>query len=291
MTAYPETLSVNIGDTDLQYLYYHGKGRVVIMLHATGFLPWLWHPIARELSGKYRVIAPYFCDHRETDPIKGGLSWMKLAEDLCQVCKRLNITSPVLVGHSMGATVMAIAEAMHGPRAAGMILIEPIFLPQDFYKLKLRVDDHPLASKSIRRRNFWENSSAAKAYLRGKGMFKHWDEEFLDLYIQHGMVEESSGGLELSCSPEKEASLFMGGMGYDPWPMLPKITCPTLVLEGQNSENRQYIDLKTGASKLPDGAYRLIEDAGHLIPMEKPKDILNIIKGVVDGVMTVRNMG
>ena len=279
MTAYPETLSVNIGDTDLQYLYYHGKGRVVILLHATGFLPWLWHPIARELSGEYRVIAPYFCDHRETDPIKGGLSWMKLAEDLCQLCEKLNIASPVLVGHSMGATVMTIAEATHGPRAAGMILIEPIFLPQDFYKLKLRVDDHPLASQSIRRRNLWEDTTAAKAYLRNKGMFKHWDEEFLDLYIQHGMVEESSGGLELTCSPEKEASLFMGGLGYDPWPMLPKISCPTLVLEGQNSENRQFIDLKTGAEELPNGSYRLIADAGHLIPMEKPKETIQFVSG------------
>jgi pimeloyl-ACP methyl ester carboxylesterase len=273
----PQILSVNIGDTDLPYLYYHGKGSAVIMLHATGFLPWLWHPIARELSGEYRVIAPYFCDHRDTDPIMGGLSWMKLAEDLCQFCERLNIASPVLVGHSMGATVMAIAEATHGPRAAGMILIEPIFLPQDFYNLKIRVDDHPLASKSIRRRNFWEDSSAAKAYLKGKGMFKQWDEEFLDLYIQHGLVEGETGGLELTCSPEKEASLFMGGMGYDPWPMLPKITCPTLVLEGENSENRQFIDLKTGAAKLPNGTYRLIAEAGHLIPMEKPKETIQII--------------
>jgi pimeloyl-ACP methyl ester carboxylesterase len=277
MIEAPQKLSVDIGDTDLPYLYYHGRGRVVIMLHATGFLPWLWHPIARELAGDYRVIAPYFCDHRETDPIKGGLSWMKLAEDLCQVCERLNITSPVLVGHSMGATVMAIAEATHGPRAAGMILIEPIFLPQDFYKMQIRVEDHPLASKSIRRRNFWEDSADAKAYLRGRGMFRHWDEEFLDLYIQYGMVEGDTGGLALTCSPEKEASLFMGGMGYDPWPMLPKIGCPTLVLEGQNSENQQFIDLKTGAATLPRGTYRLIADAGHLIPMEKPKETLRII--------------
>lgn len=284
MTDYPKTLSVDIGDADLQYLYYHGSGRVMILLHATGFLPWLWHPIARQLSGEYRVIAPYFCDHRETDPLKGGLSWMKLAEDLCRMCEKLNIASPVLVGHSMGATVMAIAEAVHGPRAAAMILIEPIFLPQDFYQLQLGVEDHPLARKSIRRRNSWEDSSAARAYLRGKGMFKRWDEEFLDLYIRHGMVEASSGGLALTCSPEKEASLFMGGMGYDPWPLLPKITCPVLVLEGQNSENRQYIDLKTGASKIPRGSYRLVADAGHLIPMEKPKETLRIIADFLDSV-------
>ena len=273
----PQILSVNIGDTDLPYLYYHGRGRVVIMLHATGFLPWLWHPIARELAGDYRVIAPYFCDHRETDPAKGGLSWMKLAADLCQLCERLNISSPVLVGHSMGATVMSIAEATHGPQAAGMVLIEPIFLPRDYYKLRVRVEDHPLASKSIKRRNFWHDAAEARAYLKSRSLFRDWDEEFIDLYIQYGMIEKANGGLTLTCSPEREASLFMADAGYDPWPLLPKISCPVLVLEGEKSENRQFIDLKAAASRLPHGSYRLVRDAGHLIPMEKPHEIIQII--------------
>lgn len=278
MTHVPETRSVDIGDADLQYLYYDGGERTMILLHATGFLPWLWHPIARELPEACRVIAPYFCDHRETDPVKGGLSWMKLAEDLCLLCERLEIEAPVLVGHSMGATVMAMAEAVHGPKAAGMILIEPIFLPQDFYKMQIRVDDHPLASRSIRRRNAWENADEARSYLRGRGMFKDWEDEFLDLYIQHGMVQEPSGGLELTCSPEREASLFMGGMGYDPWPMLPQITCPVLILEGEKSENRQFVDLKAAARQIPRGAHRVVAGAGHLIPMEKPTQLVQMIR-------------
>jgi pimeloyl-ACP methyl ester carboxylesterase len=126
MNNAPQTLVINIWDAELPYLYYHGRGRAVVMLHATGFLPWLWHPIARALAGDYRLIAPYFCDYRESDPAS-GLSWTKLAEDLCQMCDRLNIASPVMVGHSMGATVMTIAEATHSLGAAGMILIEPIF--------------------------------------------------------------------------------------------------------------------------------------------------------------------
>ena len=276
MNNAPQTLAINIGDAELPYLYYHGRGRAVVMLHATGFLPWLWHPIASALAGDYRLIAPYFCDYRASDPAS-GLSWMKLAEDLCQMCERLNIASPVMVGHSMGATVMTIAEATHSLGAAGLILIEPIFLPQEHYERHIRVEEHPLASKSIRRRNFWQDSSAAKAYLRTKEMFKDWDEEFLDLYIQHGMVEQTTGGLRLTCSPEKETSLFMGEMKYNPWPLLPKIACPTLIIEGAKSVNRHLIDLKAAAAELPYGSYRLVADAGHLIPMEKPKEIIQII--------------
>ena len=277
MSEGPVTLVQNIGDADLQYLFYDGDDPPIILLHATGFLPMLWHPIARELCRHRKVIAPYFCDHRDTDPHKGGLSWMLLAEDLCRLCEGLNIENPLLVGHSMGATVMTIAEATHGPRASGLVLIEPIFLPQDFYRVQIGVEEHPLASRSIKRRSTWDDSDQARNYFRGKGLFKNWETEFLDLYIEHGTIPGSSAELELTCSPEKEASLFMGGMGYDPWPMLPQINCPVWVVEGENSTNRPYIDLKTATAAFQQGKYHLIEDAGHLIPMEKPRVIIDMI--------------
>ena len=276
-TTKPEIRSQDIGDADLQYLFYGGEGPTIIFLHATGFLPWLWHPLARELSNSFQIIAPYFCDHRETDPAKGGLSWMKLADDLCQLCLRLEIDHPYLVGHSMGATVMALAEATYGPKAAGMILIEPIFLPQDFYKIEISVDQHPLASKSIKRRNHWEDNAEAREYLKSRGLFKNWDAEMLDLYIKYGMVPGETGGLQLTCPPQKEAALFMGGMPYDPWPMIPKVSCPVMIMEGENSTNRNHIDLKKAAARFPDGTYQLIEGAGHLIPMEKPTEMIQVI--------------
>ena len=202
---------------------------------------------------------------------------MLLAEDLCRLCDRLNIEKPLLVGHSMGATVMTIAEAIHGPKASGMILIEPIFLPRDFYRMQLRLEDHPLASRSIKRRNRWRDPAEVKNDFRRKVLFKNWEEEFLDLYVAYGTVALETGELELACSPEKEASLFMGGMGYDPWPMLPKVTCPVWVIEGEESANRPFVDLPQATSRFPNGTYRLIAGAGHLIPMEKPKEIIELI--------------
>ncbi len=274
----PQVLAQYIGDADLPYLLYEGNGPTLILMHATGFLPWLWHPIARELTPSFRIIAPYFCDHRETDPEKGGLSWMTIAEDLAVFCESLNIKDAALVGHSMGATVLTLSVASFGLPARGLILIEPIFLPRDFYTIEPTVDEHPLASKSIRRRDSWQDKDEALDYLRTKPLFRKWDDEMLELYIHYGMHEGDSGGLTLACSPKREASLFMGGMRYDPWPLLPKVKCPALVIEGQESENRAFIDLKTATSLFPNGTYRPIEGAGHLIPMEKPVETTRIIR-------------
>jgi len=273
----PEIRTQNIGDHDIEYLYYEGEGPVIIMLHATGFLPWLWHPVARRLCGDYRVIAPYFCDHRDADPEAGGLSWVTLAEDLCEFCRRLELEAPLLVGHSMGATVMTLAAALHEQETRGMVFFEPIYLPEQVYEIDLAVEQHPLASKSIKRRNFWEDHDAARDYLRSKKLFAVWDEEALELYLKYGMISGDGGGLTLACHPRKEASLFMGGSHRNPWPLLEKLIGPVLVLEGETSENRAFIDLKKAASMMGQGTYRLVEGAGHLIPMEKPEESAGLI--------------
>jgi len=270
--------SIDVGSVTIQYLSSDGDGPAIIFLHATGFLPWLWQPIARQFLDKYRVIAPYFCDHRESDPHEGGLSWAMLAEDLAGFCRAMEIQNPYMVGHSMGGAVITIAAGALGLQVAKMALIEPIFLPQEVYTIDLTVEQHPLASKSIKRRNSWANMDEARTYLKSKRLFATWDEEMLDLYLQYGMTETADGGLELVCHPKKEASLFMGSKGYDPWPILPKVTCPVLVMEGEHTENKGFIDQKKIAAMFPRGEYRLVENAGHLIPMERPRETVRIIK-------------
>jgi pimeloyl-ACP methyl ester carboxylesterase len=72
--------------------------------------------------------------------------------------------------------------------------------------------------------------------------------------------------------------MFMGSMDYDPWPLLPQVTCPTLILEAEESPNRGFIDLQMAISAIPKSTYRMISHAGHLIPMENPRLTLNIIE-------------
>lgn len=274
----PLQASVDVGGTDISYLHYPGEGDPLVMLHATGFNPWLWHPIARALSDTYQIYCPYFCDHREADPEQGGFSWLLLAEDLAKYCDALHLDAPYLIGHSMGGAVITLGCGKFGINARGIILIEPIFLPREFYNIEIRVDEHPLAGKSIKRRNAWQNIEDAREYLRSKPLFQNWTDEMLELYVRYGMMASDDGGLELACHPRREAALFMGSMSHDPWPVMPNVTCPVLVIEGGHTENKGLIDFQKAAAMFANGTYQLIEDAGHLIPMEKPEVILSTIR-------------
>lgn len=279
MTVEPQEIFLNIKGFEVQCLRWPGRGPALVMLHATGFLPWLWHPIARELADAFDVYAPYFCDHREAEPEEGGLSWLLLAEDLASLARGLDAGTVYMVGHSMGATVTALAEALHGPLASGVVLIEPIFLPSPLYQAKISVEQHPLASRSIRRRNTWSNREEAEAYFASKELFHGWDPEILQLYLEKGLTQEEGGSLTLACHPRREAALFMGGMARDPWELLEKVSCPALLVEGELSENREFIDLGQAAKLMPRAELRVVRGAGHLVPMEKPHETLDLIRG------------
>ncbi|MBN1382032.1 MAG: alpha/beta hydrolase [Deltaproteobacteria bacterium] len=276
-----ELLKQKIDNVDMPYLYYDntpdGHGQSLILLHATGFPPQLWHPVAMQLSEVYRVIVPFYTDHREPDADSGTISWMSLAKDFEEFCRGLNMKRPLVVGHSMGANIAVISEAVCGLKPAALILIEPIFLIPELYGIPFTVEDHPFASKSIKRIDHWRDEEELSGYLKSRPLFKRWDHNVLELYIRYGYKSTPDEGIHLICSPQREAILFMGGMSYNPWPLFPGIESPVLVLEGEESENQNYVQLKKASSQMPQGSYRQLKEAGHLIPMEKPRETANII--------------
>ena len=81
----------DVGGAELPYLYYEGEAPQILFAHATGFLPWLWHPIIEDIVSPNQTWVPYICNYRECDPEKGGLAWDIIAEDLSGFCRSQNI--------------------------------------------------------------------------------------------------------------------------------------------------------------------------------------------------------
>lgn len=75
----------------------------------------------------------------------------------------------------------------------------------------------------------------------------------------------------------------MGGNAKNPWPLLKNVECPVLVIEGEISDNKLFIDLKKAVSLFPDARYLEVKNAGHLIPMEQPETVAAIIEEFFPG--------
>ena len=104
MDAVPELQTQTTPVGEVQYLHYvnaNHSAPPVILLHGSGFLPWLWHPIARELARKGDVIVPFLTPRPGDDPEKSGTNWLHLAEDVAFIARTLNLRQPDIVGHSL----------------------------------------------------------------------------------------------------------------------------------------------------------------------------------------------
>ena len=84
----------------------------------------------------------------------------------------------------------------------------------------------------------------------------------------------ADGSLELVYSPEWEARIYLTGLrDWDIWAALPGLQVPALILRGAQSDT--FLPSAVRLTRRRNPAIQLIalENATHLLPMEKPQEI------------------
>jgi 3-oxoadipate enol-lactonase len=71
-------------------------------------------------------------------------------------------------------------------------------------------------------------------------------------------------------------------MGFALRAALPRIAVPTLVLAGSEDANAPAPMMQRMAEKIPDASYVCLEGAGHLAPMERPKEFNEAVASFLD---------
>jgi pimeloyl-ACP methyl ester carboxylesterase len=273
----------------LHYLDWGGQGYPAHLLHANGFCAGTYAPFVRYLRHDLSMMASDIRGHGDSDqpqwfPIK---HWRTFAADL-KVVIETAMTPPVVgIGHSLGAVTTYIAAATFPDLFSAIVLIDPVFLPRrllwpmallKWIGLTSRL---PIAAKARRRRRTFRSKAAAlKRFVTGRGIFKSWSPEFVEAYLECGLLEEDHNTAILKCDPELEAQIFES-VPLDIWTYARRIRCPVLALRGEFSD-----------SFLPDAARRLqrivnqlelltIRGTGHFLPMEKPQVCAEAIRDFV----------
>ncbi|MCP4623468.1 MAG: alpha/beta hydrolase [bacterium] len=152
--------------------------------------------------------------------------------------------SPPVIGmeHSLGAVTTYIAAAMYPQLFSAIILIDPSILPRRrllwFAVLRMigLAGNRQLARSARRRRKtFQGKSEALKRFASGRGIFKSWSKEFVEAYLECGLLEKDSETAVLKCDPELEAQIFES-VPHDVWRYANRISCPILAIRGVHSD-------------------------------------------------------
>ena len=185
----------------------------VLCAHATGFCKEVFRPIVQELVASrvpLRSAQSFdFRGHGERgcERIDSPLSWWDFARDAQHAAASARVSAGggglVGVGHSKGATALALSELMEPGTFDALILVEPIFF-DSACEGAFNFSKNPMVPATKRRRAIFDDRSAAERYFRERSIWRHWDERAL--YLTYGVRPvdaERDGGI-----PNELAGIF-----------------------------------------------------------------------------------
>jgi pimeloyl-ACP methyl ester carboxylesterase len=164
-----------------------------------------------------------------------------------------------------------------------IVLLDPPLFPRRLVtlfrwaKLLGQKRRFPPAARARRRRNGWTDRQEALDYFREKAMFNGWKEEYLRAYVTYGLRPDPDHGTVLICPPEAEARGFEN-YPTDVWSWPRKLSTPTLIVRGGESEVLTAATCKNFCRLCPTAESVVIDGAGHFIPMQKPEETIQCIK-------------
>lgn len=183
--------------------------------HATGMHGGLYARMLTPLADRFRIVASDSRGHGRSPggPVAERVEWDDFAADLLAVIDTVDAGAPwLLAGHSMGGAVSLLAAAARPDRVAGLVLLDPPFIPFAAARAARgagQVIANPMADQAGKRRANFPDVPTVRAAYHGRGVFRSWSDADLNAYLADGL-SASGEGVTLACPPAWEAATFRG---------------------------------------------------------------------------------
>lgn len=112
----------------LRYLRTGGSGPALVLLHGLMGSGACWTHLARTLEGEFDLVMPDARGHGGSSAPPHGYRYEDHADDVVGLIRRLGLSRPVLLGHSMGGMTAALVASRGAGDLRGLILVDPTFL-------------------------------------------------------------------------------------------------------------------------------------------------------------------
>jgi len=120
---------INREALELATLTWPGTGTPLYLVHATGFCGALWDPIAGAVAARTAPRAMDVRGHGRSSKPDRDYPWQLFADDLLDWIRSEEDGPIFAMGHSSGATAVALAAAQEPERFERILLIDPTILP------------------------------------------------------------------------------------------------------------------------------------------------------------------
>lgn len=124
--AAPETLRIDVGDTELGVVRWRGVpgAPVAFAIHGITANAWSWAAVARHLDGEVGLVAIDLRGRGASANAPAPFGMRRHADDVAVVIERFSAAPALLVGHSLGTYVALCCAERHPADTRGLVLVD-----------------------------------------------------------------------------------------------------------------------------------------------------------------------
>jgi lipase len=164
---------------------------VVVAVHGMTASLMTWRAVARELDERVCLVAPDCRGRGRSARLPGPYGMAAHVADLIAVVDHVGAPSAVLMGHSMGAYIVARLAAEHPERAAGLVLLDA-GLPSPRPHNSGAVVDAAVANATMRLAITFPSAHNYVQSWRAHPALAHVRDEDIEAYARYDLVDEGS---------------------------------------------------------------------------------------------------
>ena len=233
----------------------------IILIHGAGGTHLYFPPELRRLNG-FKIVAPDLPGHGKTEGI-GRQSINDYVQSIQKFMEEINLANAVIIGHSMGAAI-ALQLAIDAPeKVLGLVILgggSRLSVAPSILEKTANEATFPLAIEKIIKWSFGPDTPP----------------RLKELAAQH-MNETRPAVLHGD---------FIACNAFDISERLNEIKKPTLILCGTEDKMTPPQHSKTLHEKMPNSELKLIEGAGHMLMLEKAREVAEEIERFVEKLQT-----
>ncbi len=248
----------------------------LVLLHGGGLTAHTWDIVCQGLRERFHCVAPDLRGHGDSEWSSNmDYSLETLADDLEHLVNMLGFDQFVLAGMSMGGLTSILYASRHPGRVKGLVLID--VGPE----VKSAAANH-----IVRFVGTSEELDSAEGFVERAAAFNPTRHPvLLRRSVMHNVHQLPNGtwawkydkrhwGRKDFQVSEARRRLL--------WKEVSTIHCPTLVVRGANSDVFSDADAERLAAALSQGRWVRVKGAGHSIPGDNPKGLLDALTPFLD---------
>jgi pimeloyl-ACP methyl ester carboxylesterase len=269
--------SMTVNGLALHYVEWGAPhAKPLVLLHGLTGHARTWDRLALELATRFRVLALDQRGHGDSDPAPDADYRVgTMAGDLTGFVDQLGLGAFTLLGLSMGGRV-AIAYAGANPaRLDRLVIVDigpEIHLP-GLERIRGMMTGGP---------ERLESEEQALEYARRAN--PRYEEAELRHRLIHALRRAPDGALTWKYDKALRDMMRGGGRrdAIDLWEPLRRITCPTLVVRGAESDILSPEIAKKMLERLPNARLVEVEGAGHSVPGDRPGEFARVVRAFLE---------